>query len=566
MSEGTPLPASVIKQNFQVESNNASKNSSTNEQRKIERLTPKELLDKFNLLKEQRPDEYSDDVLDRVYKLLEYKAEYPDKQVPYRYFQDVLDFRLYIELNGWAGVFPSLIDKYDHSFYQGVRRWVEHQVKIKDDPQLTKSLLMQIFPERKVKSNPRPKIKWKLAGNTNEQNLQISIQNVQALFLEQFPEFDKLFPRGEDGKIATDKIEKAKKFIEDRMEEIGRLKSINNKITVTCFGRFPSVISASFRSLGIDLQFNFVDERSGKCLDTSGEVLVTLAFLHKEFGCEYQTLRKRLKSILPRFGYGLNGHKVGLYSESEARRALNTQERLNNLPKPESQSEGRIAQNGKSWVTRRFIRNNYLGGHANTRKVSQLLKKTPFINGKAGNGQEEVYYLESEALKKVDSYYSLPKADLETGRCEFQGRRLISVETFSKELGENETTLRSHLKKLGVYSLLGRGRGSGHSSILFDEDEALKLLKEEGFFGRKKPKPEGYWTRETIEEALVQFYKDKGNISQSLLISEGRRDLLSAVSKFPSLFQSVKEKLGLKQSKETITPEEAWRVIDMFFE
>lgn len=68
-----------------------------------------------------------------------------------------------------------------------------------------------------VLRDSRGRVLWRLPGNTPEQNEQLGIENIQALFLGKFPEFSEMFPREKDGKITEDKREKARKFILDKI-------------------------------------------------------------------------------------------------------------------------------------------------------------------------------------------------------------------------------------------------------------------------------------------------------------------------------------------------------------
>lgn len=99
-------------------------------------------------------------------------------------------------------------------------------VRIQDERSVTEQ---QNIPT--VLRNTRGEIVWQLRRNTPEQNEQFGIQNIQALFLEKYPEFNELFPRGEDGKIAADKREEATEFIKDKI-------GTQRKQTV-CFGSTP---------------------------------------------------------------------------------------------------------------------------------------------------------------------------------------------------------------------------------------------------------------------------------------------------------------------------------------
>lgn len=110
------------------------------------------------------------------------------------------------------------------------------------------------------------RILWKLPGNTPEQNEQLGIRNIQALFLEKFPEFNQLFPRVKEGKIPEDKTEEAKRFI------VGIVK--NQKDFRAIFGGYAGdikrtpylgrsyiiVLQKSFAPWGINLE-SFGDKK-----------------------------------------------------------------------------------------------------------------------------------------------------------------------------------------------------------------------------------------------------------------------------------------------------------------
>lgn len=75
-----------------------------------------------------------------------------------------------------------------------------------------------------VLRNARGRVVWKIPGNSPEENEQLGIRNIQALFLTRSPEFLELFHFGEDGKIVEGEREKAKRFI---LEKIGKVKQFN---------------------------------------------------------------------------------------------------------------------------------------------------------------------------------------------------------------------------------------------------------------------------------------------------------------------------------------------------
>lgn len=80
----------------------------------------------------------------------------------------------------------------------------------------------------------RGRVIWKLPGNKPEQNEQLGVRDIQALFLERFPEFKEQFlVSDENGEltIPEPKREEAKKFI---LESVG-----NRKKFIVIFGGSP---------------------------------------------------------------------------------------------------------------------------------------------------------------------------------------------------------------------------------------------------------------------------------------------------------------------------------------
>ncbi len=109
--------------------------------------------------------------------------------------------------------------------------------------------------------NKRGKIIWKLAGNTDLENEQIGIRNIQGLFLEKFSEFNIQFPRIEEGKIAEDKREEAKAFILDKIKDRKSFKAIfgqsplSPKYTYYFERSHYTILEKSFTNWGINFNF-----------------------------------------------------------------------------------------------------------------------------------------------------------------------------------------------------------------------------------------------------------------------------------------------------------------------
>ena len=104
-------------------------------------------------------------------------------------------------------------------------------------------------------------IRWVLLNNTPEQNEQLGIRNIHGLFLERYPEFNDLYPRGEDGKIAEDKIETAKTFVLERMGKIKDFSSIlgrsaiSRRVAPYFEGSHLVALEKSFKPWGINFPY-----------------------------------------------------------------------------------------------------------------------------------------------------------------------------------------------------------------------------------------------------------------------------------------------------------------------
>jgi len=91
---------------------------------------------------------------------------------------------------------------------------------------------------------------WHLEENTVEANLQLAVTNLRTLFLSRYPEFDRLFPREENDRVAEDKRNEARKFI---MGHIGTGAKFKQQ-----FGGVPLTRVPAFkRSIGITLAQTF---------------------------------------------------------------------------------------------------------------------------------------------------------------------------------------------------------------------------------------------------------------------------------------------------------------------
>lgn len=120
-----------------------------------------------------------------------------------------------------------------------------------------------------VLHDKRGRIIWQLRGNTLGDNEMIGILNMQMLFLEKFPEFNELFPRGEDGKIAEDKRSDAREFIlrhidsNEKFAEVIGILPPKKRSTPYFEGSRNVMIEKSFLPWGIEFKyFKYIDRNN----------------------------------------------------------------------------------------------------------------------------------------------------------------------------------------------------------------------------------------------------------------------------------------------------------------
>ena len=96
---------------------------------------------------QDNPDEFNQEVVERVRNLVDYEIVNPGKRKPYRFLEDVGDFELYYRLHpGWEGKSTRQMQKDTESgasaFYAAFNKWVN---KTTQDKEEKKVLIQQIF-------------------------------------------------------------------------------------------------------------------------------------------------------------------------------------------------------------------------------------------------------------------------------------------------------------------------------------------------------------------------------------------------------------------------------------
>ena len=104
---------------------------------------------------------------------------------------------------------------------------------------------------------------WRKRGNIDYEDELLAIRTIQSIFLARFPEFNVLFPREKDDKIAENSEEEAKKFIS---KNIGTRKQFNNTFgsraaRLVFFNRsFRIALKKTFSLWGINYEYELAPE------------------------------------------------------------------------------------------------------------------------------------------------------------------------------------------------------------------------------------------------------------------------------------------------------------------
>lgn len=201
------------------------------------------------------------------------------------------------------------------------------------------------------------RVMWKLPGNTEVENLQIGIQNIQGLFLEKFPEFDELFPRAENGRIIEERRREAQCFILDHIGTYKKFSAITPGSALHTSGPFKgsfiTALEQSFSPWGITFNFKIVYYDTGRYIE-NGKIYVGASTLSQELN-----VSKGLKPYLSRVpfieGRDRSGKQIRLYDEDVLR------EKIANrliIPRIDSLSH-RCHIEGKLFITCKQIAKEY---------------------------------------------------------------------------------------------------------------------------------------------------------------------------------------------------------------
>lgn len=309
-----------------------------------------------------------------------------------------------------------------------------------------------------VLRDERGKIRWRFNNLSDQENLQIAIRNVQALFLEKFPEFTQLFPFDENGLIVEEKKVEARNFILDKLSSNEKFKNAigSSALMRVCAPYFRGsvyvAIGESFSSWG--LEFPFIDGGSFQ-VDDEGVGWAAASYLVEEFSLDYSTVLRNISGVSTIKSRGKNGHPITLYSHQEATNKLSEYLRPGGLPRV-ARGNAVIELNGDRWVSVKFIRSHYR--KTNNRTLKKLLSDAPFIEGLSANRKVTIFYKETEVLSRLQAWDNLPKVRESGVYCDPNGQEWAPLDQLVEILGISYPVVKPVVSDTDF--LLGRNRNN----------------------------------------------------------------------------------------------------------
>lgn len=412
-----------------------------------------------------------------------------------------------------------------------------------------------------VSRNSRGEIIWALPTNSPEQNEQIGIRNIQAIFLEKFPEFENQFPRDIDGTIAEEKREEAKTFILGKISNKQDFKAnisnspFNRKIYPYFEGSYSTIISKAFAPWGIKWE-EPVTITQGRYIDSYGKSWVVISSFRERYGVGTDTILNLpgLKQTIN--GKTRGGNPVVLYDEEEITN------HLEKLTEHKVDNETGIlidATDQTQWVPLSYMFQLY-GLSRDT--MERYLVDVPRREGRSrSNSQVQLFDLD-KLTENLKAYLALPQIDKKTGRYQDEnGHSWVVAHTYLKSRGIPLQIFFSAYTP--IKSLPGRDK-NGIKRTFYSEEELEEAITTLGLLNRKKQKPKGYWTQENIETAAREVYQRRRALTVAILHEERLSGLITQIStRYLGGMYKLRAKLGISETRKIslndkpLTPEEA---------
>ena len=320
------------------------------------------------------------------------------------------------------------------------------------------------------------RVRWTLPGNTEEQNAQLCIQNVQGIFSERFPEFNELFPRAEDGKIAEEKREEARMFILDKLDSTRKIQraistSVLHKKLPPIMHSLEGILNGAFEPWGIEPKtLPQVDTITGRFVDENGAVWASAYNLAKKLGISIAKLHDYLKGTQNIVGRGKSGEKVLLFDEVAI--SLKAQD-LTQLPKTDEQ-RGDFETEQVKWVTRGYF--SILFG-LNEKTVGRLLRNATSIQGRNERGRKTLLFNLNDVQIVIQEFLSLPRVDPNSQKwTDSNSVSWTTLQYFHDNFGLSPDTLKSFVRENRVKFVRGRDI-IGKETILYSETDMVSILQ-----------------------------------------------------------------------------------------
>jgi hypothetical protein len=418
------------------------------------------------------------------------------------------------------------------------------------------------------------KMHWRRPGNSEEENLQLGIANVQAGFLTSFPEFDSLFPRDEkSGKISSDKAQAAREYISGRLDSLKSFRRyVGNtpisKAECPYFGAsYVEAIKKSFGVWGLDFEaedarFSRIRTgRKGIYTDSQNERWASVNYFCKKYGISAGAVQKLAAGTELLVGRGPKNLELTLLSISALTPKIEQFQKV----KVDEKSGVYTSDDGEQWAPKRYFEKRYPIAHYSIISQEHLIRQQA---GRAKNNTYTTLYNISDILRELGDLINLPQIDPQTG-CfideELRSWVILNI-FFEREFNTNASNYYRNFKHLeGISGRDPRGR----VRVMYLEDEVRKIIEEQNLFKRSENrKPSGYWTIQRIEQEALDFYLKHGELKYPALRREGNISLSHIInSKYEGGIRRLRKKIeGFVLEQEKESTEEANRELDKLLE
>ncbi len=319
---------------------------------------------------------------------------------------------------------------------------------------------------------------WSLPGNSLEENEVIGIHNIQTLFLSAFPEFNDLFPLGEDGKISENLREAAREFI---FEKIGNVDDFTAHIsfapqhkesTPYFGGSIHIAIAKSFSTWG--LNFPEYDK-------DLADKWAPINYFRRKFGLTNEAVMSLLEGVPCRKGIWNNKRIISLYDkivlEEKIREYLS-------FPYSDRQNARLVDNKGEIWISLSQLKKET---GISFQTLQKYLSGLTTLQGRGIKNQLSIFYKETEAMRVLNNILNLPNLDEDTGiYIDADNVRWVSAENIRRQLKIKLNFVYSQLNKMvGVQRIKARGQ-MRRFITLYNEKEAIESLRQSEFLKHRE--------------------------------------------------------------------------------